>query len=85
MAHEILTRTDNRDIPGEAHLLIYGQKENSWRGAAVLGNGSLRVKKIMLRSLYQTNESINILVICSVSLQTFHVSVMSLGDGFFLL
>ena len=48
MAHEILTRTDNRDIPGEAHLLIYGQKENSWRGAAVLGNGWLRVKKIML-------------------------------------
>ena len=45
MAHEILTRTDNRDIPGEAHLLIYGQKENSWRGAAVLGNWVVGGKK----------------------------------------
>ena len=48
MAHEILTRTDNRDIPGEAHLLIYGQKENSWRGGCCAGEWVVEGKKIML-------------------------------------
>ena len=45
MAHEILTRTDNRDIPGEAHLLIYGQKENSWRGGCCAGEWVVEGKK----------------------------------------